>query len=216
MISYDAMVTEITSRLGNRADIGNRIGRWINYAYLEILKNPRFDFRELDASVLFSTQAAVSAYNIASITTNFWFLLDLRDNTNNRKFSKTHWQVIDRIEQTSGQPVRYYLFNSMINLDPIPDNVYDLQLRYRRNPELLGSGATFDLLGDEWEEPIIVISTIKGAQGLGLAEVAAAQRQLLEPMLASRYDRPALEDMDSETTISPGDPAMSMVPYLPY
>ncbi len=48
MISYDAIVTEVTARLGNRTDVAARIGRWVNYSLFELMLNPRYSFFELD------------------------------------------------------------------------------------------------------------------------------------------------------------------------
>ena len=207
MISYANMVTEVTARLGGRTDLASRIGRWLNYAYAELLLNPRFSFHELDLVATFNTVIGQKDYFLPDYgltNVNFWFILNLRDNTNELHLTKTHYQVIDRIQQVAGRPNRYYRFNNSITLDPIPDGVYLMQLRYRSRPPELTGGTGFSELGFEWEEPLVVLSTVKGWEALDNRDKAAEQRQLLEPMLQSRQDVPQLEDgVDGEVTIEP-------------
>ena len=208
MISYDAIVTEVTGRLGNRTDIGARIGRWINYSLFELLLNPRYSYYELDQGpVLFSTIANASTYNISDIVSpaalvTFWFILDLRDNTNSRRIRRVHYTEIDRVTQTTGQPVRYFRYGLAITFDPIPDAVYTIQMRYRQRPGDFISGSNL-LLGTEWEEPVVALATIRGFEALDMRQKAQEQRQLLEAIMPTRMDVPTLEDADAEPTIQP-------------
>jgi hypothetical protein len=203
MLSYPALQTEVTARLGNRNDIASRVGRWINYAYYELLMNPRFNFFELDSIADFYTVPNQSYINVANLPTDFWHILGIRDVTNNRKLRRSHWQVFDRLTPTFGQPTRYSRFGPNIEFDPIPDLVYLNQMRYRARPPELADNTNYSALGIEWEEPLITLSTIKGFEALEQPEKAAAQRQMLEPMLQTREDVPMLEDEDNENAIEP-------------
>lgn len=203
MISYEAMVTEVTARLGNRSDIASRVPRWLNYAYFELLVNPQFDFFELDkANNSLATTSGVNSLDLSSIT-DLWALLSITDTTNNRKLTRSHVRVFDKIVPTSGQPTRYARFGSTVEFDPVPDGAYNLRVRYRIRPNELGSGTTFNNLGTEWEEPIIVIATYKGWIALKQYEDAAATKQVMDACLATRQDVPMLEDEDSETGFEP-------------
>lgn len=203
MLSYNSIVTEVTARLGNRTDIASRIGRWINYAYYEILMNPRFNFFELDSIANFYTVPNQSFIDVANLPTDFWHILGIRDVTNNRKLRRSHWQVFDRLTPTTGQPVRYARFGANIEFDPVPDLAYLNMMRYRARPPELAANTNFSTLGVEWEEPFVTIATIKGFEALEQPEKAAMQRQLLEPMLQAREDVPMLEDEDNENAIEP-------------
>lgn len=206
MITFDQVVTEVTSRLGNRADIGTRIGRWINYAFFEILMSPRFSFLELDKVVTFSTVPGTPIYSIKSKAADLWFIQNVRDNSNQRRIRQIHWQVVDDIQQTTGQPTRYAVHGDSLILDPIPDNVYTVQLRYRTRPVDVVTGGPvgqFVGLGTEWEEPIVVLSYIKGCEALEQSEKAQGQRSLIEGLLAMRQDVPMLEDEDSDYGVMP-------------
>ena len=197
MAGVDALLTEINARLGNRTDIASRSLLWLNDAYFELLMAPRFSFYELDLAATMVTIAAQASY---SLPTDFWFVLDLTDTTNSRKLLRSHWQEVDRISSTTGQPSRYARFGATFQLDPTPDAIYTLTLRYRRRPPDLTTGGSH-LLGREWDEPLIVLATIKGYEALESSDKAATQRALLEPLLTMREDVPQMEDMDSETTI---------------
>lgn len=203
MISFDNIVTEVTARLGNRTDISPRIGRWVNYAFFELMLNPRFSFYELDQGPApFNTVINKVSYDLSTIAPNLWIILDLRDNTNSRRIRRVHYTEIDKTTVTTGQPVRYYRYSSTINLDPTPDAVYALQLRFRMRPADFVPGSNL-LLGTEWEEPIITMATIRGFEALDMRAKAQELRMLLEPIMASRLDVPNLEAMDEEPTMQP-------------
>ena len=208
MQSFTAIKTEVVARLGNRSDITSRVERWINYAFFELLLNPRFSFFELDQSIQFQTVAGQVGYLVGTdifITKEqFWFILDIQDVTNQRHLSRSHYQVLDRVSSTTGQPVRYYRFGMGVFLDPTPDAVYLLRMRFRQRPaDLTQSSQSIFGLQTEWEEPLIVLATIKGFEALDQRQKAQEQRQIFEAILPTRLDVPTLEDADAEVTISP-------------
>lgn len=200
MISYTALKSEVVARLGNRTDIDGRVDRWINHAFFEILLNPRFGFYELDASYTFGTDGVTEEYAIPN-PTQVWFILDIRDMTNQRKLRRSHWNLIDRIQQTTGQPFRYYRFENNLILDPVADDGITLQVRYRTRPSDFAPGSTLLNLGTEWEEPVLELATIKGFTALSQPEKAGPHKEILEALFATRMDVPTLEAGDDENTI---------------
>lgn len=210
MVSYDVMKTELKSRLGNRQDLDTRMDRWINYAFFEIVSNPRFNFWELDSDYQFTTVAATAEYDIQSGAGDLHFILDVRDTTNERKLLRTHWSYLDKVVATSGAPTRYYRFGPNIILEPTPDDAYDITVRYRKRPnDLSTNNSSFEGLGTEWEEKIITLAAIKAFEALKLPQEAAGQRQLYEAMLSTMNDVLGLEDYDSETGVQ-----VSLMPRL--
>jgi hypothetical protein len=202
MVGFDALKTEVIARLGNRTDIDARVDRWINYAFDELLLNPRFNFFELDDQVSFQTSNGINQQTL-DIAPNLWCILDITDLDNFRHLQRSHFQVLDRVTGTVGQVVRYYRFGMSIFFDPTPDAAYNMRLRFRRRPGDRVSGLDFEGLGTEWEEPVTVLSTVKGFEALDQMDKAQAARQLFEAILPSRMDVPTLEDADAETTIAP-------------
>src|SRR5215510_10581549 len=98
MASFDAIQTEVIARLGNRTDINARSAVWINDAYFELLMNPRYIFFELDIAAQAPTVIGQGTY---SLPPDLWFILSLRDNTNNIKLQRTHTMVLDKIARVS-------------------------------------------------------------------------------------------------------------------
>jgi len=197
MASFDAIQTEVIARLGNRTDIDARSAVWINDAYFELLMNPRFNFFELDIAAQAPTVFGQGTY---SLPPDLWFILSLRDNTNNIKLQRSHTMVFDKIQRVLGNPVRYARFGPAVELDPIPNGVFTLQLRYRKRTADLITG-TMPVTPREWDEVITVLAVTKGFEALDNKEKAAAQRNLYNAMVDNRMDVPQLEDMDAETTI---------------
>jgi hypothetical protein len=122
--------------------------------------------------------------------------------TNSRKLRRYHYSQIDNQVPTTGAPTKYIRFGKQIQLDPTPDAGYEVALRYRRRTNDIGDSSDL-LIGTEWEETLIVMATIKGFEALNQKEHAAMQRQLLEQLMSTHVDVPALEDLDSEPTLQP-------------
>lgn len=203
--SYDTIEAEVISRLGGRTDIGSRVGTWINMAWLELLMSPRFSFFELDAFFDNNVLAGSTSYSLAVLEAfGFWFILDVVDLTNSRRLEPSSIKVFDDLIATTGQVTRYARFGMVIRLDPTPESTFSIRVRFRKRPQRLASGTTFNGIGDEWEEPLTVLSVVKGWEALDQRDKAAEQRQLLEPLLAMREDVPNLEQIaDNAITIMP-------------
>lgn len=199
MATFDVIKAEVKKRLGNRQDIDERLNVWINDAYFELLMEPEFTFYELDFEFTIVTVADQRAYDLSGVNA-LWFILMMRDTTNEREVRKTSVKVIDRLATTTGQPNRYARFANTILLDPIPDDVYSLNVRYRLRPNELITG-TSPVIGREWDEILVVLSTVKGYEALEQPEKAGAARTLLNPLIDGRKDQEILEDEDSEMGI---------------
>lgn len=198
-MSFNTIKTEVIARLGGRTDLDSRVITWINDAYYELALTPRYSFFELDTTSTITTESGTRDYSISSIT-NLWFILGIRDQTNERKVRKSHWTVFDAKTQPSatGQiPTHYSRFEKILTFDPTPGGVYTMLLRFRRRPNEMTVN-TNHLLGREWDEPITVLSTIKGYEALEQPEKAASQRTLLEQILGLREEAESLEDMDAD------------------
>jgi hypothetical protein len=196
-MAFDAIKTEVVARLGGRTDIDTRVDIWINDAYFELLLGPLYAFHEIEKQATAQTIDTLRAYDLPS---DLWFILSIRDDTNNRKLRRSHWSSFDKRSASSGIPNRYARFADTVELDPTPDDAYDLIIRYRIRPDELSSTVA-PVTGREWDELITVLSTAKGWEALEQQERAAAQWQLFGRLSRQRMDIAQLEDMDSETTI---------------
>lgn len=198
-MTYNEMAFELLQRLGNRTDISNRIPTWINAAYFDLLMTPYFDFYELDGTFSFSSVAAQRVYTSA-FPGDFWFILSLRDDTNEREIRRTSYKALDRKRRVNGQPTWYTQFSGQIELDPTPDGVYTYSGRYRKRVNAVTAGGTF-VLPVEWHDILESMATIKAYEALELPDKAAMHRNLLQVKIAPRMEAAELDKIDEDTTI---------------
>lgn len=199
MAGFDSIFNEVSARLGNRNGIDARIAQWINDAYFELLLSPKFRFHELERSSSLTTEVGVIAYELP---TDLWHILNLRDETNGREIRRNDWINLDRRRNTDGTPNKYTRFGTTIELDPTPDSIITMVLRYKVRPAELVSGGT-PIFGREWDEILITMATTKGFDALEQTAQAMQQRQLLEAILAPRMDLLELEDPSAEIAMQP-------------
>lgn len=198
MGSFDLIKTEVKARLGNRTDVEARLGTWINDAYFELLLSPRFSFFELDQRDDLLTVAGTREYDTPM---GRWLVLSVRDVTNKRRIRKTHWKVIDDLdENVLGLPIRYARYGMKIEFDPTPDAEYAIKMRTRTRPPELTVGSSH-LLGREWDEILTLLATVKGYQALEQQSKALNERRLVEALMGVHEEAESLEDMDMEATI---------------
>lgn len=199
MAGFDSIFTEVKARIGNRSGIDSRITQWVNDSYFELMLLPRFVFHELEKTSTIVTVVNTASY---SLPTDLWFILNVTDTTNGREIRKGSWRSFDRRPATSGQVARYDRFGSGIQLDPPPNAIITMTVRYRFRPTELTAGGSH-LLGREWDEVIIVLATVKAFEALEQQQQAAVQRQLLEGLMGIRLSVRELEDTEQELNIQP-------------
>lgn len=193
--TYDEIKTEVIKRLGNRQDLSDRVDQWAMDALTELTQAPKATFRELDA--LYEIVAPQGGPSLAT-PADFWFCLSLRDAE--RKIEQVHWQVLDKVYRTTGQPTRFARYQDKLELDPIPDREYRYTMRYRRRlPKLVPSMPL--PIEREWHELLVTLTVSKGLEALQRFEEAAGVKQGIEMSVATRQDNPMLEDDGYESTI---------------
>jgi hypothetical protein len=193
--TYDDLKAEIIKRLGNRQDISTRVDQWMTDAMTELTQAPKASFRELDALYEFVAQPNVFRLELPG---DFWFILSLR--TPERRLDQVHWQVLDQVYRTLGQPARFARYQNHIELDPMPDREYPMSMRYRRRLPNMIPGTPIPI-EREWHEILITITVSKGLEALQRFEEASMEKQVIEATMATRMDNPMLEDDGFETTV---------------
>jgi len=201
-MNVNQMQQELVWRVGNRTDLANRSLVWLNDAYFELLLSPRFTFFETDRTFTFQTVAGGRTFNILSVVPDLWFILDLRNDTMQRKLDRYSFTEFDRKWRVLALPTRYTRYGPNIEFDPTPDKVYDMTMRYRLRPAELAVDGTH-MLTREWDEVIITMAVQKGWEALEQWDKAGQQKQIVETQLDLREEPFKLEDADSETTIWP-------------
>lgn len=194
MGSFNNILTEVEARLGNRTNLAGRTSVWVNDAYFELLMSPRFTFHEIERIATINTVVGQYTY---PLPTGIWFILNIKDETSGREVRKGNYRSFDRRRRTTGIPNRYDRFGETIEIDPTPDTVVELHMRYRFRPAELSTGSV-TIIGREWDEVITAIAVSKGFDALEQVEQATLQRSLIEALLAARQDVRQLEDTEQE------------------
>jgi len=169
----------VKRNLGNRTDIDSYIIEWINSTYMDLVTTGKFPevahfapipVPELDGLYPFSTAASDPDY---AVPVDFLFPISLRDTTNNIPLRLKDVRWYDRKRSTQiGKSYYYAIYGSFVLLSPTPDNIYVMNLRYRKKlllPTLVGEGDV-PIVGEEWHEGIVLGSTYRGARSLNFPE----------------------------------------------
>lgn len=200
MAVLETITNEVGARLGNRTDIGQRVVIWVNDALYELAHNPRFSFRELDTSTTFTIPTNITGIDLSNIAGNIWFILIIR--TISHRWRQIHQEEMQDLITAggTGEPNRYALHGSLLSWYPGPTQSYNATILYRKRLDALTTGSTIPL-PREWEEPLVVLSTIKGLEALQRFEEAGVHRQIYEGLLQQRLSHLELEESQYETTI---------------
>ena len=199
-MNVNQMLQELTWRLGNRSDIQARTLTWLNDAYYELLMSPRFTYYQLDRTTAWVAVVSQRVYQLSTTFPGIWFVIDIRNDTQEQKLKKFDPTELDRVTRVTGPPLRYGRYADQIELDPTPDSNYDMTMRWRLRPMELVNGGEH-ILTREWDEVIITMAVQKGWEALEQWDKSSAQKQIVEVQLARRQDVADLETIDHEITI---------------
>jgi hypothetical protein len=131
------------------------------------------------------------------------FIHTIHDDTNDAKLSYRPFRWY--IEQTGhataaseNKPKYWTPYGSTIYLDPTPDATYDLNVYYRQRPTLLSAGTDTTAIGDEWDEVIIRLATVKAMIALHMYAEMKTEKEALLDILASKLGILNNEEKDTK------------------
>ncbi len=175
--SFSEFSTFLKFQFGQNEDLENVDGtnfyeEWINAAYRDITERhkfwdvkKRFYFPELETS---TTKTTTDGTAYVTKPTDALFIQEIFDETNEKHLKFIPWrQYVDKTDRSDtdneSNPTKWTTRDSYIYLYPTPDTDDEsLTVYYRqRITELSDSSDTTDL-GEEWDEPILVLAAIKG------------------------------------------------------
>lgn len=143
---------EVRARVGNRdtAAIPNaRIDFCLRHAIIQLASPAVFRQDDLETTVNLATVSGTDTYSLGMV---LYAIYSVRDTTtgNKRRIAAVGPQWMDELEKTAGPPLRYCRWGGVddtgIELDPIPDGVYNLVIRVYGFPSFTTSGGV--LTGD--------------------------------------------------------------------
>jgi len=198
--SLVTLAGEVTYPLGYRTDLATIAKTWVNRSYMSL--QDLVEFPESHVAATFNTVATISSY---PTPTNFFSVIDLRNNGTGKRMSQVSVPRYDRLSLTqTGSPTTYALrARSTILIWPVPSAVEQIFINYRRTlAELVNDGDTH-VLPVSWEEAIIFGATAYGFEYLNETERARQARSSMRAAIAKLSDRLTSDLVDRDEPLSP-------------
>jgi hypothetical protein len=177
----------VKRNLGNRTDIDAYITEWINSTYMDLVTTGKFPeaahfapipVPALDGTTIITTNIEEPNYPVPA---DFLFPVSMRDLTNNIPLRARDIRWYERKRSTqSGKSYNYIIYGSSLILDPTPNTVNTLVLRYRQKLALpvLVQDTDIPVVGEEWHEGLVLGATYRGTSSLGYPDAAKWQLDL--------------------------------------
>lgn len=161
------MATLVIMRDKLRRQIGNptttavsdgQLVEHLNDAYREIAN--KYRFHRLRKLCTFDTEIGTSRYGLP---TDCSVVLRVRDTTNEVKLEKFgDRRMADRADATmQAKPKSYARYRDFVELDPIPDGVYTIELFYKSAITELVADGDVPVIPDSWHEGIVKLARFK-------------------------------------------------------
>jgi len=223
-LGFDDFKAQVQYRMGQDtapesvgSDSLNYYGIWVNKAYRQICTShklytipKRFYFPELETSTTATTTDG-TAY--VSVPSDALVIRTVFDSTNSTKLTYIPWRTYlaytDRATAASeGDATEWTRASGRIYLHPTPSTTGDtMTIYYKKVPADL-SGSDTTAIGEEWDEPVVILAAHKGFMWTGDFEKAKmAKEEFIEIVmgLASVYDT---EEIDRDATWEPSSSYM--------
>lgn len=174
-MNYGTMKTLVTRNLGGRDDLAVYVPEWINSTYMDLVTKGKFvelqRFAPIPVPALDGEQAINTVVDQVPYTlpSDFLFPISVRNVTENYALKPYDIRTFERKRSdVSGRPYRYTTYGGVLLLDPPPDEIYALNMKYRKKLVLpvLTSDSHIPVVGEEWHECIVLGATYRGAYSL--------------------------------------------------
>lgn len=190
------MRTRLRERVGNpdTTDVPDAtLTLRINEALIDIMD--RFNFH--GAKTTNTTTVTVVGTRNYNLPTGTDVLIGVRDDTNGVKLKK-----IDRVEYdelaastvvTNGKPTSYWEENGVIYLDPPPNGIYTIKLRYRKATVELAANSDTPPIPTSWHPGIVILARYKYWEVLEDGPKMALALQTFSSWVQTKTDETAEE-----------------------
>lgn len=144
LLTWNQAEQELLYRLGNRSDLGSgssdRAAMWLNAAQLTVAASV-IACEDLDQIAWpLSTVSGQSEYSLISVlppATNVIGIRVIRNTSQGVMMQRFPWYEYRSLsQQAQGQPLRWARFGYVLAFDPQPNDVYEIIIDYRRQPQL--------------------------------------------------------------------------------
>lgn len=163
------IISRVQARLKDASVSNTVILQFINDVNREICNRYQLDF--MQTSTTFNTSVGDNTYSLTSIAADMQQLWSLKITSPDNAalyLQPMTAEEFDRIipditAETQGAPTKYYLWGDVVNLYPIPDGTYTIEVRYIKNPTTLTSGSQPDI-PEEFNEIVVLGALYRAMQ----------------------------------------------------
>lgn len=191
----------------------NLFDLWINSAYRQLTNSDRIWGLELDycfPELNTEDTSITTSDGIQYISTpgNCLYVQEVYDYTNSKRLDWIPWSeyvgYTDRFDTSSeGKPNKWHRRGAYIYLHPTPDTDDEyIYLYYRRRVAAI-SGIEETLIGEEWDEVILVLATIKGFTWLNDMDKVKDLKEEWKELAMSLVGHPHKEQLAQRASIKP-------------
>ena len=181
--TLSTILSEGTSLIGNRTDLTqSRASLYANRALGFI-----WDTVEHDKSEAIAVSSTTSSENRVTLPSDFQELTALSNTSAVPPTVLTKWNIedIDSGSTTGGTPTNYVQYNDWLELWPVPDSQYSLQLRYKTKPSILTALTATSSFATRYDMAWLYKSSELFADALKDWETAGVMRQRFISEMAS-------------------------------
>jgi hypothetical protein len=166
--------SKATTALGNRSDIALSIASfWANDAMREVLEEIRPSFTD-EAIAISSTSVNEDKISLPSDFHEMIALSNLSPSGNPDLLAQVNTDQLASFSRYSGVPTEYALFSTWLELRPIPDSAYSIEMRYYKQPSEMTATTAVPSVATRYRRGIFLKTKELLAQNVILDSEAAA------------------------------------------
>lgn len=203
--------------LGNRTGLSTYLPLWVNGAYTELCSTNKVVTRRGMKNITFPTldtdadSATIDGQSYVSRPSNCLHIHTVWDITNDKRLTyrspRWYFDQTGRADTSSeGTPDFWVPYGNKTYLYSTPDDAYNIRTYFRKRPtRLVGDGETTEI-GEEWDEAILALATVKGHMWLrdfGNAEIWRNEYFSILQRLVGMQDK-EVKDLDTHFSIDQG------------
>jgi len=194
--------------LGNRDDVDNHLGNWINSAYRTLtsknyspILGRKFIFPNLENEDSQDTAVGVAYVDKPS---DCLFVQTIDDTTTDKKLRNISWmdyiKKTGRASSSTRTNPRYWVTRGdYIYLFPTPDGTYSLKIYYRKRPTVLSGDDAVTDIGAEWDDILENLAIYQSYMRLGEPDKAKAYYEFYMNLVSDLLGVYEREDLDRES-----------------
>lgn len=208
-----SFATQVKDNLGGRADIDDKIARWLKEAYREIVGG--YPLETLENSTEDLTVPGIDVYDYPTMARALKSITLVDPNNTSAtpiQPKKRNIQVVRRYQlPPRGTPAVWASFGTHYLLRPTPDKAYTIQLDWWKKCELAADETTYATiiatpveLPDDWFQILVQLATENGHRGLvELDKAEALHTQLFGDPKNKEYPGVIKQRMTRDAAESP-------------